>query len=349
MKKTNKKIWILRALAAAIALGSIYLFAPWQAGLVWITPLPKSVQQQVDDAINYQLDGIIVYVDQAGQPAEFYAAGWKDRELKVPAEPHVLFKIASISKLYMAVAAAMLIDDKQLNLESSVADYFPELVGKVKNAERITLRMLLQHRSGIPNWVEDPERWTISSTNVNDYLALVFDDPAEFEPDERYHYSNTNYLLLGNILDQTLDYPHQQYIKSEILDPLGLNETYAILSDVDLDKVMSGYDMGYDMDFKSRIHFVPGGTMVATAQDTGRFLRALNDGTLLSDSQQSIYSSIYAYEHTGLVAGYSSIARYHKDIDTVVIQFVNTSGGNSWLMTEVNYNRIVDILRNNQK
>jgi hypothetical protein len=85
--------------------------------------------------------------------------------------------------------------------------------------------------------------------------------------------------------------------------------------------------------------------MVATAEDTGIFLRALNDGSLFNDDEQAVYSSIYEYEHTGLLAGYSSIARYHEDIDAVVIQFVNTSGGHSWLTTEVVYNRIVEILR----
>ncbi len=85
--------------------------------------------------------------------------------------------------------------------------------------------------------------------------------------------------------------------------------------------------------------------MVATAQDVGIFLRALNDGSLLNADEQAIYSSIYKYEHTGLLPGYSGIARYYKDIDTVVIQFVNTSGGNSWTTLEVVYDRIVRILR----
>ncbi|MCP4374322.1 MAG: serine hydrolase, partial [Deltaproteobacteria bacterium] len=84
-----------------------------------------------------------------------------------------------------------------------------------------------------------------------------------------------------------------------------------------------------------------------TAEDVGIFLRALNDGSLLNDDEQTIYSSIYEYEHKGWVLGYQSIARYHKDIDTVVIQFVNTTGGNgdSELTLNVVYDRIVRILR----
>jgi hypothetical protein len=79
----------------------------------------------------------------------------------------------------------------------------------------------------------------------------------------------------------------------------------------------------------------------------GIFLRALNDGSLFDEGEQDIYSFIYMYEHTGLVPGYQSIAKYHKDIDTVVIQFVNTLDfdGYSWTLSEIVYNRIVKILR----
>jgi D-alanyl-D-alanine carboxypeptidase len=346
MTSMRPPAWVLKlVLALSLTVASIILFAPWLSAIAYLKPLPATVQEQVDEAVHYNLDGIIVYVDRAGEATQFFAAGWNDREALVPADPHALFKIASISKLYIAAATAMLISDGQLDLDDTVADYFPELVGQIKNANRITLRMLIGHRSGIPNWVEDPDRWEVTSGDVNDYLALVFDDPAEFEPGERYHYSNTNYLLIGNILDQALGYPHQQYIRTEILDPLGLSNTFASVSDVDLNRLSSGYDTGWDEDFKPRVHTVPGGTMVATAEDTGIFLRALNDGSLFTEAEQDIYSSVYTYGHTGLLAGYSSIARYHEEIDAVIIQFVNTSGGNSWMTTEIIYERIVRILR----
>ena len=89
------------------------------------------------------------------------------------------------------------------------------------------------------------------------------------------------------------------------------------------------------------------GSMLATAEDVGIFLRALNDGSLFDEGEQEIYSSIYKYNHTGLVPGYQSIAKYHKDIDMVVIQFNNTTNfdGYDWNLAEIVYNRIVKILR----
>ena len=335
-----------RFAALAITIGSVVFFVPWPIVTAYLSPLPGTVQAQLDEAIDHDLDGIIVYIDRAGQPPAFYAAGLRDRDLGVPADPHVLFKIGSISKLYVAAASAMLVSDGVLSLDDTLTDHFPELADRIENADRITIGMLLRHRTGIPDWIDDPEfPWTTSFANVSEYLDLVLDEAALFEPDERYDYSNTNYLLIGDILDRTLGYDHQRYVRERILEPLGLTNTYGTLGDVDAVDVSSGYYIGYDGDVKLLDVVVPGGSMISTAEDTGIFLRALNDGSLFSDDEQAIYSSIYEYEHTGLWPGYSSIARYHPDIDTVVVQFVNTSGGNSWSIAEIVYNRLVRILR----
>ena len=73
---------------------SLY-FVPWPLIKARIMPLPKTVEKQVNSVTDYGLDGIILYVDQAGKPPEFYAAGNKNRENNIPADPHSLFKIAS--------------------------------------------------------------------------------------------------------------------------------------------------------------------------------------------------------------------------------------------------------------
>ena len=346
-KKQTKRI--LRIVFIIASIGSLY-FVPWVLVRAWLTPLPGTVQEQVNEANGYGLDGIIVYVDEAGKPPALYASGWKNRENKIPADPQSLFKIASISKLFVAVAVAKLVNDKQLSLDKTLADYLPELGGRIKNADKITLRMMVQHRSGIPNFTDTPGYWENPPKSNKGNLELVLDKPADFGPGKKYSYSNTNYLLIGEILDKTLGYSHHQYIRKEILIPLGLNHTYSLLSEVDLDDVMSGYSVGYDGDLKYNDFINPAGSMVATAQDVGIFLRALNDGSVFKDKkEQEIYSSIYKYEHTGLLPGYSSIAGYYKDIDTVVVQFVNTSGGYTWNVSEIVYNRIVKILRREKR
>jgi CubicO group peptidase (beta-lactamase class C family) len=328
-----------------VALTSVVVFTPWGIVKAWLAPMPGSVQEQVDDAVDHGLDGIIVYVDQAGSAPAFYAAGWKNRENRVPADPHALFKIASISKLYIAAATARLVNARLLKLDDTLSDHLPALDGRIENADRITVRMMLQHRSGIPNLTDDPDfSWFEPPAKISDYLEPVLDDPADFEPGARFSYSNTNYLLIGEILDKILGFNHQRYIDREMVAPLGLAETYGSLGEADFEQMASGYHHPYDADLRELDYKSPGGSMVATAQDVGIFLRALNDGSLLNDDEQAVYSSVYQYEHTGWVPGYYSIARYHRDIDSVVIQFVSTTGGDTVTISKIVYDRIVRIL-----
>ena len=329
-----------------VGIVSAVIFVPWNATLAWLAPLPDTVQGELANAVNRGLDGIIVYVDQAGEAPALYAAGWNNRAEQVPANPQALFKIASISKLYIAAATAMLVNEGRLSLDDTLADYLPELVGRIEYADQITLRMMLQHRSGIPNFTDHPDYpWFETLPDLNAYLEFALDQPAVFEPDSDYRYSNTNYLLIGTILDNVLGYSHHEYIESEILEPLGLNQTYSLLSQVDSwKKFRSGYHHDVEPDLKELDYISPGGSMVATAQDVGIFLRALNDGSLLSADEQAIYSSIYEYEHTGWLPGYQSIARYYEDTDTVVVQFVNSTGGDTEATSYVVFDRIVRIL-----
>ncbi len=340
-KQKTRILRIVLAIGTPISL----FFVPWILVWAWVLPLPDTVQEQVDDAIGYGFDGMIVYVDEAGKPPAFYTAGWHDRKNKIPADPKALFKIASISKLYVAVAITKLVHDKRLSLDKTLADYFPELVGRIENAEKITLRLMVQHRSGIPNLTDHPGFWENPPKSTEEALEYALDLPANFEPDEDYGYSNTNYLLLSELIDKVVGYSHHQYIKEQILNPLGLSNTFSSLSEVDIDDVMSGYYVGYPDDFKTQ-----DAGMLATAADVGIFLRALNDGSVFNEGEQEIYSSIYEYKHSGWVIGYQSFAEYHKDIDAVVIEFYNTNDPKLylWNLSEVVNSRIVKILTRNK-
>jgi D-alanyl-D-alanine carboxypeptidase len=309
-----------------------------------LQPLPEKIEIEVNNAIDRGFDGIVVYVNQAGK-SSFYSAGWKNRENQIPADPHSLFKIASISKLYIAAATTKLIAVDSLSLESTLTELLPDLAKGIEYSDQITLKMLLQHRSGIPDFADKNYPWDNPFKENNEAYTLVMNQPADFKPDKKYSYSNTNYLLIGEILDRTLGYSHHQYIEDKILNPLELSNTYSLPSEIDRDDLMSGYFVGYEHDIMYNDFIHPGGSMVATAEDVGVFLRALIDGTLLNAEEQAIYSSVYEYEHTGWLPGYTSIARYHSDIDAVVVQFVNTSDNELfWFDLERVYSRVVRIL-----
>ena len=207
----NRAVKILRIVMPIVAIVCVVVFPPWNGIFAWLAPLPDTVRQQVDEAVDYDLDGIIVYIDQAGQPSALYAAGWKDRAREVPTDPEALFKIGSISKLYLAVAAVKLVQAGELSLDDTLAERLPGIADRITHADRITVRMLLQHRSGIPNSTDaEGFDWTAPPSGLYASLELIRDQPAEFAPGVEYSYSNTNYLLLGSILDRVLGFSHRR-------------------------------------------------------------------------------------------------------------------------------------------
>ncbi|MEQ8629682.1 serine hydrolase domain-containing protein [Ekhidna sp.] len=340
MTKKRSKL-IIRVVLLVGTIVSLF-FVPWLLVKAWILPLPDTIQAQMDEAIDHGFEGMIVYVDQTGQPPQYFASGWHDREAKIPAKPDALFKIASISKLYDAVAVTKLVSDGRLSLDKTIADYLPEVSGRIENADKITLRLMIQHRSGIPNFTDAPDFWASPTATYEESLALILDKPANFEPGEDYEYCNTNYLLLNKIMDNELGYGNFQFIQEEILIPLNLNNTFSSVSEVKIEDVMSGYHVGHPFDLKEDDH-----GMLATAEDVGTFLRALNDGTVFEPGEQEIYSSIYEYEHGGWVPGYQSFAGYHEDLDAVVIAFYSTTDPKlyNWNLSEIINSRIAKILR----
>ena len=140
-KKKSKRI--IRVLLLLGTIISLY-FVPWPIVIAWIMPLPNTIQEQVDKAADYGFDGIVVCINKTGNQTELYTSGYKNRENKIPADPNALFKIASVSKLYNAVAVAKLVSDGKLSLEKTLADYLPELKDRIEYTDKITIRMMVQ-------------------------------------------------------------------------------------------------------------------------------------------------------------------------------------------------------------
>ncbi|MDT0553941.1 serine hydrolase domain-containing protein [Urechidicola vernalis] len=337
-KKKSKQILRIFLLVGTVV--SMF-FVPWLLVKAWVLPLPDSLQAQADEAIDHGFDGIVVYIDKGGETPKTYTSGWHDREKKIPAKPTALFKIASIGKLYNAVAIAKLVKSDRLSLDKTVADYFPEFADRIEYADKITLKHLVQHKSGIPNYSNHPGYWGNPTKTDQETMELILDLPANFKPGEDYEYCNTNYLLNRLLIEKELGYSIFQFITEEILTPLNLSNTFENLWAVNMDEVMSGYHVGYGEDLKSGEW-----GMLATAQDVASFVRALNDGSVFKEGEQEIYASIYEYKHSGWVPGYQSFAEYHKDIDAVVVEFYNTTDDKlfMWNAAEIVNSRILKII-----
>ena len=339
LKRSKLIIRIILLIGTPISL----YFIPWILVRIWLTPLPDTIEDQMLKTLDYGFEGMIVYVDQAGKAPQTYAAGWHERENETAARTDALFKIASIRKLYDAVAVTKLVSDGRLSLDKTLADYMPELVGFIDNADEITIRLMIQHRSGIPNYTDAPGFWE-KLHSYEECLALIEGMLANFEPDKDYEYCNTNYLLIQKIMNNILGYDNFQFIKEEILDRLNLHNSYGSLNEVKINDIMSGYHQGYPLNLRTDDH-----GMLATVEDVGIFLRALNDGSLFDEGEKDMYASIYEFEHSGWVPGYQSFAKYHEDLDAVVIQFYSTTDKKLllWNLSQIINKRIYRIIKKN--
>ena len=151
MSKWHKAILKI-LLALTLTTSSIYIFAPWEYGVYYLKPLSMSVESEAQIATENGIDGIIIYTQTGNEPGQTLARGWHNRAAAIPAYGQALFKIASIAKLYEAAAITKLIATNQLDANQSIAHYLPQFASRIEYADQITIKMLVTHRSGVPNF-----------------------------------------------------------------------------------------------------------------------------------------------------------------------------------------------------
>ena len=315
---------------------------PAQPGL-FVTSVDGAAQHAVANGA----DGIWIYVDRGNGVPVYEAAGVQDRGTLEPARLTALFKIASISKVFIAASSVKLVDRGMLRLDDTLDFWLPGVAARIANSDSITVKHLLQHQSGVPDFDSEAGfSWREPHTDLDALLALVYDKPADFAPGTSSGYSNTNYLLLGMILDAALGYSHHEFVQGEILSPLGMVDTYSLLNDADVAMLARGY---WDqVDRTEQDYVVPGGSMISTASDTGIFFRELATGTLLNDDERRMFVELFGgYGHSGWLPGYQSIARYDSQSRSVVVQFINTTGGQSEEIAQTVFDAVVDFVRRN--
>lgn len=236
-----------------------------------------------------------------------------------PVDVEVPWNIGSATKMFVAVVVLQLADEGSLDLDAGIEGIFPELPG----AEEITPRRLLQHTTGLSDYqrlpavINDAQReWTPSQL-----IAVAEAAGRVGEPGGPFHYSNTNYTVLGEMIKHTSGNPWADEVRTRIVEPLGLTSTAAID-----DAWSPGYRIvdGAVVDATSMQHPSLGaaaGGLQSTGRDLLRFLTALTDGTLLSpQSQAAMHSFVpgYDFSQLGITHGYGlGLEQYATDAITV--------------------------------
>ena len=184
------------------------------------------------------------------------------------------FRIGSVTKTFTATIVLQLVEEGKLRLESTLEDHVP---GVVPRGDEITVRQLLEHRSGLANvtefpaWMKQAER--SSSTRPLGTLRFAGSHPLEFDPGSRYRYSNTNYIALGLVIEKVSGHTYARELERRILNPLGLDRT-------ELPKTWRLPDLD-DAGYNPNLPWAAG-AIVSNAQDISRFYAALLSGRVLS-------------------------------------------------------------------
>jgi CubicO group peptidase (beta-lactamase class C family) len=203
-----------------------------------------------------------VEVVRAGAPAYRKAFGLASREWNVPNRPDTLFNVGSIDKSFTQTAIKLLARDGKLSLDDVVAKVLPEYKGA--GADRITLRQLLNHTSGMgdifnDNWTRTPRARLRS---LDDYRALFEGEPLRFEPGAGREYSNAGYVLLGLVVEKASGKPYDAFVKERIFDPVGMKSTGFSESDAVVPNRATGYTRRGPASLldapRSNVHQLPG-------------------------------------------------------------------------------------------
>jgi len=239
---------------------------------------------------------IAVYSETEGWWAS--AAGYANVEQKIPMNNYHLQYLQSVSKMYMAAEILLLNEEGKIELDSSIIKYLPRKYNQyIKDAEKITVRMLLNHTSGIREYNENPEFLSnalmhpLQNFSSLDCVKAIAYQNLEFPPGSKYQYRNTNYLLLALIGD-ALTGDHTNYIKKNIFLPLGLRNSYygnapnylkgLALPESYWDVFNSGIPINITPFQKMTVECSKGDDgIVCTAVDAVLFLKGLMEGKLL--------------------------------------------------------------------
>ncbi|MCX4489188.1 beta-lactamase family protein [Streptomyces anulatus] len=224
--------------------------------------------------------------------------GVADVKRRTPLDPDSRFRIGSMTKTFTATAMLQLVGERRVHLDAPVERYLPGVVrGHGNDGRRITVRQLLQHTGGLPDFLDhfDPRDIVMDPLAHRDPLDLVniaLAHPPEFAPGAGWSYSNTGYLLVGMIIERVTGNTYGEEIERRVIEPLGLSET-SVPGD---DPTIPGpHPRGYvrpgddapllDItEVNPSVGGVAGG-MISSGSDVNRFLGALLGGELLHPAQ----------------------------------------------------------------
>lgn len=220
------------------------------------------------------------------------AYGEAHRGFHAPNRTDTLFGLASMGKMFTAVAVAQLVEQGKIALDDPVAAHVPSAWLPDDPGRKITVRQLLAHTSGLGDFLAHPmfvEGSKARFRAIADYRPLVAGSTPAFEPGTGWQYSNAGYLLLGALIEKVAGLPYPDYLRTRVWEPAGMVRTGCYDADVDVENLALGYSAettGSGTIYRANLyeHSIRGtsaGGCYSTVGELHRFARALVGGKLV--------------------------------------------------------------------
>ena len=233
-----------------------------------------------------------VMVARDGKPLLAKGYGKANFEWDIPNSPDTKFRLGSITKQFTGMAVLLLEERGKLSVNDPLSKLLPEVPETWKS---VTIHHLLTHTSGIPNFTALPDynKLKRTSTGPIDTARNLFDKPLEFDPGTKMKYSNTGYILLGAIVERAAGVTYDEFLRKNILDPLGMNDTGYDWNRTVIARRASGYTDGgrgpVNADFIDMLIPHAAGALYSTVNDFIKWDAALRDGKILKPESYEKY------------------------------------------------------------
>lgn len=253
------------------------------------------------------------------------------------------FRAGSVLKPFISVVTLQLVEEGALSLDDRLPAVLPDdVIARVAEAGAITVRMLMSHTSGVPEWMSPPTRASIAANprkvwEVGEYLELSFAKARAFAPGARYEYSNTNYNLLGEIIEHATGRAWREEVRERVFGPLGLDGT--LLPEPGDASMPEGHARGYSVvdgavvdltEVDPSMAGAAGGcALVTTAPDLVRFWDGLLAGELFEGGEtlREMLSFGDAPDRGGQVGYGLAVSRYVAPGGVEVVGHLGTTAG----------------------
>jgi len=330
----------------------------------------KSTQYQsvIDNMIKNGVVGVNMSVHEPKTGMWIGASGMADLHNHVSMKPCTISRFGSTVKMITATTIFKLKEEGKLQLDDKISEYLSgDIINKIKNADKATIRQLLHHSSGIYNYIESLQFQTASLNDFvkvwkpNDLLQYAYNKDANFNLDEDVNYSNTGYIMLGMLIEKIEGKAFYKVFEEKIFHPIGMDNTIFAAEN----NIPVGIARGYiDMYSKLQVtestyfsgwdYFTADGGLISNPYDMSIFFQALLSEQLISNgslqemmnwrkekSPDPAYFPIWyglgifkietdkgiAYMHSGDAVGYYANMLYFPDHKTTIVYAVNSNYG----------------------